>query len=74
VVNVYVDVQNSRVVPGTKSGRAAERHGKNTAGVTQRGVVLLQKLQDTDDDVVDVAEPRRLQTRRKHLSLSLLKT
>lgn len=69
MVNVYVDVQNPRVVSGTHRGYK-ERDSKRLVNVLQRRTLLLEKLQYTDDDVIYVTKPRRLQTQKNLFSPS----
>lgn len=69
VVNVYVDVENPRMVSVTHTGLKRETGTVNARWRLPRRVLLLEQLQYTDDDVIDVTEPRRLQ---KHTKLILV--
>lgn len=61
MVNVYVDVKNPRVVSVTHTGLKSDTSTVNTRWRLLRCVLLLEQLQYTDDDVIDITKPRCLQ-------------
>lgn len=69
MVNVYVDVENPRMVSVTHTGLKRETSAVNARWRLLRCVLLLEKLQYTDDDVIDVTKPRCLQKRTKLISV-----
>lgn len=72
MVNVYVNVKNPGVVPWTSTEQ--EIYVTNTVkirGKLLRSAVLLEELQYTDDDVIDIAKPRGLhqhKNQKRHLT------
>lgn len=71
MVNVYVDVEDPWVVPvrHTQRYKKGNKHSTHSTEVIQRSDFLLEELQYTDDDVIDITKARRLQTQKLSLVL-----